>query len=634
MISKKDKITILRLIIATTLWIVGLILTYTLDLPKENEAFNTNEIILLIIFVISYLIAGYDVLISAIKNIFSGKLLDENFLMAIASIGAFCIRFLGEREYPEAVAVMIFYQVGELFQSIAVEKSKNAIMDTMGLKITKCHLPSGEDIDPNNLNIDDEIIVKPGELVPVDSISLSDGIINQASLTGEALDVTISKGDPVLSGSLNKNKPLLLKAKKKYEDSTATKILDMVENATMRKAKSEKIISKFAHIYTPIVVSLALILAIIPPLILGFINGFSAEVFKEYLYVALLCLVVSCPCALVVSVPLTYFAGIGAAAKRKIVIKGASYLDSLANVKCIAMDKTGTITKGQFEITKIIGDAEIIKIAKGLEKNSNHPLALAINNYPGDSYDFEIEETPGYGIKGVLNEDIYLIGSKKLMDKYNINVENIEEVGSILYLAKNNNYIGAILLEDIEKDEAKEAISMLHNMDKKVIVLSGDTKLSVGALAKRIDLKEYHAQLLPNDKVSKMEDIIKENRPNNVAFVGDGINDAPVLALSDVGISMGQVGSDAAIEASDVVILNDNLKSLPIVLKIAKKTKRIVYENIIISIGIKVIILLLAVISNLPFMNGFKIPMWFAIFGDVGVLIICILNALRALRTK
>ncbi len=634
MISKKDKITILRLIIATTLWIVGLILTYTLDLPKENEAFNTNEIILLIIFVISYLIAGYDVLISAIKNIFSGKLLDENFLMAIASIGAFCIRFLGEREYPEAVAVMIFYQVGELFQSIAVEKSKNAIMDTMGLKITKCHLPSGEDIDPNNLNIDDEIIVKPGELVPVDSISLSDGIINQASLTGEALDVTISKGDPVLSGSLNKNKPLLLKAKKKYEDSTATKILDMVENATMRKAKSEKIISKFAHIYTPIVVSLALILAIIPPLILGFINGFSAEVFKEYLYVALLCLVVSCPCALVVSVPLTYFAGIGAAAKRKIVIKGASYLDSLANVKCIAMDKTGTITKGQFEITKIIGDAEIIKIAKGLEKNSNHPLALAINNYPGDSYDFEIEETPGYGIKGVLNDDIYLIGSKKLMDKYNINIENIEEVGSILYLAKNNNYIGAILLEDMEKDEAKEAISMLHNMDKKVIVLSGDTKLSVGALAKRIDLKEYHAQLLPNDKVSKMEDIIKENRPNNVAFVGDGINDAPVLALSDVGISMGQVGSDAAIEASDVVILNDNLKSLPIVLKIAKKTKRIVYENIIISIGIKVIILLLAVISNLPFMNGFKIPMWFAIFGDVGVLIICILNALRALRTK
>ena len=634
MISKKDKITILRLIFAITLWIVGLILTYNLKLPEGNEAFNTNEIILLSIFVVSYLIAGYDVLISAIKNVFTGKLLDENFLMAIASIGAFCIRFLGEREYPEAVAVMIFYQIGELFQSIAVERSKSAIMDTMGLKITKCHLKDGTDIEPEKLNIGDQIIVKPGELVPVDSIATSDGIINQASLTGEALDVTVSVGDGVLSGSLNTNKPLTLEVKRKYEDSTATKILDMVENATMRKAKSEKIISKFAHVYTPIVVSIALILAIVPPVILGLINGFSATVFKEYLYVALLCLVVSCPCALVVSVPLTYFAGIGAAAKRKIVIKGATYLDSLANVNYIAMDKTGTLTRGKFEITKIIGDDEIIKIAKGLEKNSTHPLALAINNYPGDYYEFDIEETPGYGIKGIRNNDIYLIGSKKLMDNNNIIIDKIEEVGSILYLAKNGSYIGAILLEDIEKDEAKEAIDMLHNMDKKVMLLSGDTNLSVESLSKRVGIREYHGALLPNDKVSKVEKLIDDSKPNKVAFVGDGINDAPVLALADIGISMGQVGSDAAIEASDVVILNDNLKSLPVLLKIAKKTKRIVYENIVISIGIKVIILILAIISNLPFMNGFKIPMWFAIFGDVGVLIICILNAIRALKIK
>ena len=634
MISKKDKITILRLIFAITLWIVGLILTYNLKLPEGNEVFNTNEIILLSIFVVSYLIAGYDVLLSAIKNVFTGKLLDENFLMAIASIGAFCIRFLGEREYPEAVAVMIFYQIGELFQSIAVERSKSAIMDTMGLKITKCHLKDGTDIEPEKLNIGDQIIVKPGELVPVDSIATSDGIINQASLTGEALDVTVSVGDGVLSGSLNTNKPLTLEVKRKYEDSTATKILDMVENATMRKAKSEKIISKFAHVYTPIVVSIALILAIVPPVILGLINGFSATVFKEYLYVALLCLVVSCPCALVVSVPLTYFAGIGAAAKRKIVIKGATYLDSLANVSYIAMDKTGTLTKGKFEITKIIGDDEIIKIAKGLEKNSTHPLALAINNYPGDYYEFDIEETPGYGIKGIRNNDIYLIGSKKLMDNNNIIIDKVEEVGSILYLAKNGSYIGAILLEDIEKDEAKEAIDMLHNMDKKVMLLSGDTKLSVESLSKRVGITDYHGALLPNDKVSKVEKLIDDSKPNKVAFVGDGINDAPVLALADIGISMGQVGSDAAIEASDVVILNDNLKSLPVLLKIAKKTKRIVYENIVISIGIKVIILILAIISNLPFMNGFKIPMWFAIFGDVGVLIICILNAIRALKIK
>ena len=633
MINKKNKILIIRLIISTLLWIIGLILTYTLKLPEENELLNSNEIIVLIIFIAGYLFAGYDVLLSAIRNIFSGKLLDENFLMAIASIGAFCIRFLGAREYPEAVAVMIFYQVGELFQGIAVERSKKAITDTMGLKVTKCHLLNGEDISPDDLKIDDVIIVKPGEMVPVDSIANSEGVINQASLTGEPLDIMVSKGDSILSGSINRNTPLELKVKKLYEDSTATKIIDMVENASMRKAKSEKIISKFAHVYTPIVVILALSLAILPPVILGFINGFSANVFKDYLYVALLCLVVSCPCALVVSVPLTYFSGIGANAKRKIIIKGASYLDSLADVDTILMDKTGTLTKASFEITKIIGDDELIKIAKGLEKNSTHPLAMAINKYDSDSYEFKIEETPGYGIKGELNNDIYLIGSKKLMEKENINIPNIDEAGTTLYLSKNNEYIGAIILEDTLKDEAKDAINSLHNMNVKAVVLSGDNQKSVESTANKLGVNHYYGGLLPNDKVSKAEELIKEDL-GNVAFVGDGINDAPVLALADVGISMGAVGSDAAIEASDVVILNDNLNALPTMIKIAKKTKRIVYENIIISIGIKVIILLLAAISNLPFMNGFKLPMWLAIFGDVGVLIVCILNALRAMKIK
>lgn len=633
MISKKDKILIARLIISITLWIIGLILTFTINLPGENEAFNSNELIVLLIFVIGYLFAGYDVLLSAIKNVFSGKLLDENFLMAIASIGAFCIRFLGEREYPEAVAVMIFYQIGELFQGIAVERSQKAIADTMGLKVTKCHLPNGEDIDPSDLNIDDIIIVKPGEMVPVDSIANIDGIINQTSLTGEPLDITISKGDSVLSGSINRNTPLELIVKKKYEDSTATKILDMVENATMRKSKSEKIISKFAHVYTPIVVGLALVLAIIPPVILGLINGFSANVFKDYLYVALLCLVVSCPCALVVSVPLTYFSGIGANAKRKIIIKGSSYLDSLANVDTLIMDKTGTLTKASFEITKINGDEKIIKIAKGLEKNSTHPLALAINKYPGDSYDFKIEETAGYGIKGILNDDIYFIGSKKLMEKENIEIPNLDEPGTTLFISKNNKYIGSIILEDTLKDEAKEAVEKLHEMGKNVIVLSGDNPKSVESSCNKLGIKNYYGALLPNDKVDKVSNTIK-NTNGKVAFIGDGINDAPVLALADIGISMGQVGSDAAVEASDVVILNDNLNALPTMLKIAKKTKVIVYENIIISIGIKIIILLLATISNLPFMNDFKIPMWLAIFGDVGVLIICILNALRAMKIK
>ena len=633
MISKKDKILIIRLIISIILWIIGLILTYTLKLPEENEGLNINEIIVLSIFVIAYLISGYNVLIKAIKNVFSGQLLDENFLMAIASLGAFFIRFLGAREYPEAVAVMIFYQIGELFQEIAVEKSKKAITDTMGLKVSKCHLLNGDDINPEDINIDDIIVVKPGEMVPVDSIAYNDGLINQASLTGEPLDIMISKGDKVLSGSINRNTPLELVVKKKYEDSTATKIIDMVENATMRKAKSEKIITKFAHVYTPIVVGLALALALIPPIILGFINGFSANTFKDYLYVALMCLVVSCPCALVVSVPLSYFSGIGASARKKIIIKGASYLDSLADIDTLVMDKTGTLTKASFEITKIIGDEEIIKIAKGLEKNSTHPLAIAINKYEAEAYEFQIEETPGYGIKGVLNNDVYFIGSNKLMEKNNIIIPKLDEAGTTLYISKNNNYIGAIILEDTLKDEAKESIDKLHEMNKNVIVLSGDNIKSVESSANKLGIKNYYGNLLPNDKVDKVSAIIKDNK-GKVAFVGDGINDAPVLALADIGISMGQVGSDAAVEASDVVILNDNLNALPTVLKIAKKTKKIVYENIIISIGIKVIILLLAAISNLPFMNGFKLPMWLAIFGDVGVLIICILNALRALKIK
>ena len=633
MISKKDKILIIRLIISIVLWIVGIILSYTLNLPEENVGLNGNEIIVLSIFVVAYLIVGYNVLIKAIKNIFSGKLLDENFLMAIASIGAFCIRFLGAREYLEAVAVMIFYQVGELFQEIAVERSKKAITDTMGLKVSKCHLINGSDINPEDLNIDDIIIVKPGEMVPVDSVAKSNGIINQASLTGEPLDIMVSSGDTILSGSINRNTPLELVVKKKYEDSTATKIIDMVENATIRKAKSEKIITKFAHVYTPIVVGLALSLALIPPFILGLINGFSASVFKDYLYVALMCLVVSCPCALVVSVPLSYFSGIGASARKKIIIKGAAYLDSLANIDTIVMDKTGTLTKASFEITKIIGNEEIIKIAKGLEKNSTHPLAMAINKYESDYYEFQIEETPGYGVKGILNNDTYLIGSNKLMEKNNIIIPLLDEAGTTLFISKNNKYIGAIVLEDTLKNEAEASIKELHEMNKNVVVLSGDNIKSVESSCNKLGIKNYYGGLLPNDKVSKVEAIIKNNK-GNVAFVGDGINDAPVLALADIGISMGQVGSDAAVEASDVVILNDNLCALPAMLKIAKKTKRIVYENIIISIGIKIIILLLAAISNLPFMNGFKLPMWLAIFGDVGVLIICILNALRALKTK
>ena len=624
--SKKNKILVVRLIFALIFWIAGIILQHTLNNNIESE------IIFLSLYIIAYLISGYDVLWKAIKNIIGGNLLDEYFLMSVASIGAFFIRFFGEYEYMEAVAVMIFFQVGEIFEEIAVERSKKAIMATMDLKVNNVTLNSGEVIDVENLKVGEVFIVKPGEMVAVDGYALNATTLDTSSLTGETTGVEVSEGDYVLSGSINQNTPLKLKADKLYYDSTAAKIIDMVENATMRKAKSEKFISKFAHIYTPIVVGLAVLLAVVPPVIIGLINGFTAELWKNYVYVALTALVVSCPCALVVSVPLSYFAGIGACAKNKIIVKGGVTLETLSKINKVVVDKTGTLTKAKFVISKVIGGDEVLKIAKGLEKNSTHPLALAINSCDVDAYEFEIEETPGYGIIGKKDNDLYICGSEKLLNKYNVKFEHVYEPGSILYIVKNSDLIGAIVLEDEVKDEAYNVVDKLHKLDKEVILLSGDTKKSVESVASKLNISNYRYALLPQDKVSEVDKLV--NNENKVLFVGDGINDAPVLALADVGVSMGQIGSDAAIEASDVIVLNDNLESLPKMLKIAKKTKKIVFENIAFSLGIKVIILVLCAISNLPFLNGFKLPMWVAIFGDVGVLVIAILNAMRALLYK
>ncbi|MBQ9124887.1 MAG: cadmium-translocating P-type ATPase [Acholeplasmatales bacterium] len=594
---------IIRLITALIIWIVAI------TLNKYDYS--------LYLFIASYIIAGYDILFNAIRNLFRGKLLDEFFLMSIASIGAFFLK-----ENIEAVAVMIFFQIGELFQEIAVERSRRAIVDTMNLKVNKCYLENGLEVDPEDVEIGNVILVKPGEMVPLDGICVSQGSVNVASLTGEALDVDLDKGDNVLSGSINTLTPLLIEVTKEYYDSTAAKILDMVENATMKKAKSEKFISKFAKVYTPIVVILALLLAFIPPLILGF-----NENFNDWLYRALSFLVVSCPCALVVSVPLTYFAGIGANAKNKIVVKGGSYLEDLALCNTVVLDKTGTLTKAEFKITKVIGnnEDEILKIAKGLEKNSTHPLAQVINKHVEEGYDFEIEETPGYGIIGKKDGKRYICGSAKLLAKYNINPINIDEVGSVLFIANENECIGAIILEDTIKEEAYENIRLLKFMGKRIIVLSGDIKESVEAVCKKLEINEYYYSLLPQDKVSKAEEIIKNNS-GKVLFVGDGINDSPVLAIADIGVSMGQIGSDAALEASDVVILNDNLSALPKMIKIAKKTKRIVLQNIIMAIGIKALILALCALNILG--------MEWAIFADVGVCVLAVINAMRALRTK
>lgn len=602
MINKK---LLLRIIISFVLWMIGL--------------FSSEYIILQLSLVIAaYGIIAYDVIIGAFRNIFRGEFLDELFLMLIASIGAF---ILGE--FIEAVAIVLFFQIGELFQGYAVEKSRNTIINTMNLKVNLCHLEDGSDVLPEDCNIGDIILVKPGEMVPIDGISLSEGSINCASLTGEAHDIELSVNDSLLSGSINVTNPIKIKTTKNYYDSTASKILDMIENATMKKAKSEKFITKFAHYYTPIVVALAVIVAFIPPLFLGF-----SENIRIWGYKSLSFLVVSCPCALVISVPLSYFAGIGAAAKNKIIIKGGSYLEDLALVDNIVMDKTGTITKASLHVDKIISDyehEEIIRIIKGLEKNSNHPIALAINLLAGDAYDFDITEEAGYGIIGKDEKHTYYAGNIKLLHKYGINIEKACDTGTILYLAKDNELIGIIVLKDTIKNEAKEEVEKLHAMNKKIVVLSGDSFSSVDEVCKEIDIKEYHAELLPSDKVSKLENIIN-NTNGKTMFIGDGINDAPVLAMSDVGVSMGQIGSDAAIEASDVVILNDDLSLISKMIKIAKKTRKIVFQNIFISIGIKVLVLILTVLG--------LVGIEFAIFADVGVCVIAVLNAMRALYTK
>ena len=629
--TRKNKILIIRIIIAILIWVSAIIIEHTVDYSIGVE------ITYLSLYVVAYLISGYDILIGAVKHVISGSFLDEYFLMSIATIGAFMIRFFGDTEYLEAVAVMIFFQIGEVFQGIASERSRNAIMSTMDLSVTKCTLINQEVVNPEDVNIGDVIIVKPGEMVPLDGIMETDGVLNMKSLTGEALDVDFTKGDSVLSGSINMVSPINIKVTKKYYDSTATKILDMVENATMKKAKSERFISKFAQIYTPIVVGLALILGGIVPLIISIVNNFNdvGNVFSSYIYAALTCLVISCPCALVISVPLSYFAGIGANAKNKIIVKGGIDLDNLSYVDTIIMDKTGTLTKAEFEITNVYGDKdEVLKIAKGLEINSTHPIAKAINKLDVDYYKFDIKETPGFGIVGNKDNINYVCGSKKLLQKHNIEPIEINDSGSALYIAKDNKCIGAIVLNDIIKEEAKDSISKLLSMGKRIVVLSGDREASVKDTCDRLGIKEYYAGLLPQDKLEIVERIMKSKDSGKVAFIGDGINDAPTLAISNVGVSMGQVGSDAAIEASDVVVLNDNLTAIPKMLNIAKKTKRIVLENIIFIILIKVIILILSAFGSMNLIEGFKLPMWVAIFGDVGVCVIAILNAMRALKTN
>ena len=605
---------VIKVVIALILFLISLII------PFENAWINIG------IYIVSYLIVGLDVLIEAIKNIFKGEVFDENFLMTIATIGAFAIG-----EYPEAVAVMLFYQVGEMFQSYAVDKSRKSIASLMDIRPDFANIKKNgsiEKVSPDKINIGDIIIVKPGEKVPLDG-TIVDGnsMLDTSALTGESVPREVNIGDEVLSGSINQNGLIEIKVTKSFGESTVSKILDLVENASSKKSKSENFISKFAKYYTPIVVVIAVLLAIIPPII------FKETEFIQWLYRALTFLVVSCPCALVISIPLGFFGGIGGASKLGVLVKGSNYLEALSKTEVVVFDKTGTLTEGVFEVKKVnsvdITKEDLIKYAAYAESFSNHPIANSLKKAYGKDIDnkkiSETHELSGLGVNAVVDGNAVFVGNEKLMQEKNIEYIKCNEIGTILYVAINNQFKGTIIISDKIKADAKKAIEKLKkNNVKKIVMLTGDKKAVGESVAKELGLDEVYTELLPNDKVEKVEELMKsKSEKGKLAFVGDGINDAPVLAISDIGIAMGGLGSDAAIEAADVVLMTDEPSKVVDAIKISKKTLKIVKQNIIFAIAVKILVLILSAIglSN----------MWQAVFADVGVSVLAILNALRVL---
>ena len=608
---------IIKIVIALILFLVALIV------PLESQLINNG------LFVISYLIVGLEIVLKAIRNIFKGKVFDENFLMAIATIGAFVIG-----EYPEAVAVMLFYQIGEAFQDYAVDKSRKSIISLMDIRPDFANIQRNGKIDkinPEEVNVGDIIVVKPGEKVPLDGIIVKGtSMIDTSALTGESVPKEIKEQDEILSGCINENGVLEVKVTKKFGESTASKILDLVENASSKKSKSENFISKFAKYYTPIVVVTAVLLAIIPPMI------FNGAEWIEWIHRALTFLVVSCPCALVISIPLGFFGGIGGASKIGVLVKGSNYLEALSNTEIMVLDKTGTLTEGVFEVQQInpidISKEDLIKYATYAESFSNHPIAISLKKAYGkeivNKKVSETQELPGLGVRAVIDGESVLVGNEKLMKEKNIDYIKNEEIGTILYIAVNDKFAGTIVISDKIKTDAKETIDKLKKDNiKKIVMLTGDKRKVGESVAKELGINEVYAELLPSDKVEKVEELMKNKSENGkLAFIGDGINDAPVLAISDIGIAMGGLGSDAAIEAADVVLMTDEPSKIVDAIKISKKTMRIVKQNIIFAISVKLIVLILSAIgiSN----------MWQAVFADVGVSILAILNALRVLHTR
>ena len=607
----------IKIILSLVLFIIAIIIQF------KNEYVNN------IIFVISYIIVGFEILKKAVRNIFRGKVFDENFLMTVATLGAF-----GIGEFPEAVAVMLFYQIGELFQSYAVDKSRKSIASLMDIRPDYANLYKNdkiEKISPDEVKIGDIIIVKPGEKVPLDGYIIEGRTtLDTKALTGESLPKEIKEGEEVVSGCINLDRVIKINVTKEYGESTVSKILDLVENASSKKSKSENFITKFAKYYTPIVVVIALILAIFPPLII------KGATFSDWVYRALSFLVVSCPCALVISIPLSFFGGIGGASKMGVLVKGSNYLEALANTEITVFDKTGTLTKGVFELQKInaidISEEKLLKIVAYAENFSNHPISKSIKkayNKPiEESQIKDYQEISGLGISVKIDEKNVLVGNEKLMQKEQIDFEKSIDIGTILYVAIQGKYVGYILISDKIKDDSKYTIEQLKkNNIKQTIMLTGDRKDVGENVAKQIGIDKVYTELLPDGKVQKIEELLKnKSEKGKLAFIGDGINDAPVLALADIGIAMGGLGADSAIEAADIVIMTDEPSKIINAIKLSKKTMRIVKQNIVFAIFIKIAVLILTAFG--------LSTMWEAVFADVGVSIIAIINALRVLRVK
>lgn len=610
---------------AILLCISGILLVVAYWLYSKN-IYNLLSIIL---FALSYLIAGYKTLLSSIRNILKGQIFDENFLVALATIGALLIG-----EYPEAISVMLFYEVGELFQSYAVGKSRKSISALMDIRPDFANLKKDNKIvtvSPQEVVIDDIIIVKPGEKIPLDGIVV-DGtsLLDTTSLTGESVPREVTIDNPVLSGCINLNGTISVKVTKTFGESTASKILDLVENATNKKTDTENFITTFARYYTPIVVITAAVLAFVPPIII------ESATFKDWIYRALTFLVISCPCALVLSIPLTFFAGIGGASKCGVLVKGSNYLESLAKTEIIVFDKTGTLTKGVFKVTEInptfLSKDELLELTSYAESFSNHPISISIRK----AFDKDIdnsrikkqEEIAGHGIRAIIDNKEVLVGNYKLMKKYNIPYFEGDIVGTVVHVAIDNKYAGYIVIADEIKEDSKNAISKLKKIGvKKTVMLTGDSKSVGESVAKDLNIDEVYTELLPEDKVVNVEKLLNnKSTKKKLAFVGDGINDAPVLARADIGIAMGGVGSDAAIEAADVVIMTDQPSKIPTAISVSRKTLRIATQNIYFSIIVKVLVLILGAF-------GFA-SMWEAVFADVGVSIIAVLNSIRCMNVK